>query len=68
MNDATLLAIREIADALESDQPRDWQWIGPHISQRMFGITEFRAKDYARRHGGAAAKMTALEAKFSKQI
>jgi hypothetical protein len=34
----------------------------------MFGITEFRAKDYARRHGGAAAKMTALEAKFSKQI
>jgi hypothetical protein len=35
----------------------DWQWIGPHMSQRMLGITEKRAKEYAARHGGEAKKM-----------
>lgn len=56
MNDATLSAFRAIAAAMESE-PTDWQWIGPHMSQRMFGISERRAKAYADRHGGVARKM-----------
>jgi hypothetical protein len=42
---------------LVQDAPTDWQWIGPHMSQRMFGITEARAKDYEARFGGRAEKM-----------
>lgn len=56
MSDATLHAFRQIAAAMES-APTDWQWIGPHMSQRMFGISEKRAKDYAEKHGGTASKM-----------
>jgi hypothetical protein len=56
MTDSTLLAFRQIADAMIRD-PQDWQWIGPHLSQRMFGITERRARDYAGRHGGTAKRM-----------
>lgn len=57
MTDATLMMFREIAAAMAGPEPRDWQWIGPHMSQRMFGITEKRAKEYAERHGGAARRM-----------
>lgn len=57
MTDATLQGFRQIADALAGPEPRDWQWIGPHLSQRMFGITEARAKGYAQRHGGEARSM-----------
>lgn len=58
MNEATLNAFRAAyADALAGPEPRDWQWIGPHMSQRMFGITEARARAYAERHGGEARKM-----------
>lgn len=57
MNDATLQAFRQIAGALRGPQPNDWQWIGPHMSQRMFGITEQRARAYAERHGGEARQM-----------
>lgn len=53
MNDATLQAFRSISDAMQTAHA-DWQWIGPHMSQRMFGITEQRARDYAARHGGVA--------------
>lgn len=56
MEDATLMYFREVAAVLES-RPTDWQWIGPFSSQRMFGITEARAKEYARSHGGAASQM-----------
>lgn len=56
MNHATLLAIRAIADAMQ-DAPTNWQWIGQHMSQRMFGITEQRARYYAARHGGEACEM-----------
>jgi hypothetical protein len=56
MNTATLLAFRAIADAMQTE-PTDWQWIGPHMSQRMFGITEQRARAYAARHGGEACKI-----------
>ena len=57
MNDATLNAFRQIHEAMQSEST-DWQWIGPHMSQRMFGITETRAKAYAERHGGTASKMS----------
>jgi hypothetical protein len=57
MNDATLKYFRQLAAAMQTE-PTDWQWIGPHMSQRMFGITEQRAKEYAARFGGKAEKMT----------
>lgn len=57
MNETTLNGIRMIADAMRGNVPADWQWIGKHFSQRMFGITEDRAKEYAKRHGGEAKKM-----------
>lgn len=57
MNEATLIAFRRISDAMTGPEPQDWQWIGPHMSQRMFGITESRAKAYAERHGGTASRM-----------
>jgi hypothetical protein len=56
VTDATLFAFRAIADAMQT-APTDWQWIGPHLSQRMFGITEQRARAYAARHGGEARKI-----------
>jgi hypothetical protein len=57
VNDAVLSHFRSLAAAMEPE-PADWQWIGPHPgSQRMFGITERRAKEYAARHGGTAARV-----------
>jgi hypothetical protein len=58
MNEFTLMKFRAIAEAMNSE-PTNWQWIGQHMSQRMFGITEARAKDYAARHGGAASETKA---------
>lgn len=57
MNEATLSEFRAIADRLAGSEPRDWQWIGPHMSQRMFGITEKRAREYEARHGGLATPL-----------
>jgi hypothetical protein len=57
MNDAALEGFRQIAASMQGPEPRDWQWVGPHMSQRMFGITESRARAYAERHGGAAQRM-----------
>jgi hypothetical protein len=62
MNDATIQAFRQIADAIRGPQPNDWQWIGPHMSQRMFDISEARAKDYAKRFGGEAKPLEAATA------
>ena len=56
MNHATLDHFRFIAEAMQNE-PTDWQWIGQHMSQRCFGITEARAKAYSERHGGIAKKM-----------
>jgi hypothetical protein len=56
MNDATLQYFRSLSDAMQSE-PTTWQWIGRWESQRMFGITEKRAKEYAARHGGTASPM-----------
>jgi hypothetical protein len=56
MTDATLDSFRRIADAMQTE-PTDWQWLGPHASQRMFGISRTRAEAYAARHGGEARPM-----------
>jgi hypothetical protein len=58
MNDTTLQAFRQIAASMQTEST-DWQWIGKWMSQRMFGITEARAKDYAARFGGEAKRMGA---------
>lgn len=57
MNDATPAHFRTIAESMLG--ATDWQWIGQWSSQRMFGISEERAKAYAARHGGVASKMEA---------
>jgi len=59
MTNATLEGFRMIADKMMGEDARDWQWIGQYMSQRMFGITEERAKAYAARFGGEAKQMTA---------
>lgn len=56
MNNSTLDHFRALADIMAGPDT-DWQWIGVHISQRLFGISEIRAKDYAARFGGVASKM-----------
>jgi hypothetical protein len=56
MTNAQLAAFRELAAQMQL-APTDWEWIGPHLSQRMYGITESRAKAYAARFGGIAAKI-----------
>lgn len=55
MDEATLNGFRQLADAMRT-APANWEWIGPHMSQRHFGITEQRAKEYAERHGGIARR------------
>lgn len=57
MRDEVLEHFRRIAAAMDSD-PQDWQWIGEHMSQRMFGISEKRAKEYAKTYGGVAQRMS----------
>lgn len=57
MTTTQLEGFREIARLMAGNEPQDWQWIGKYMSQRMFGITEKRAKEYAARHGGEAKKM-----------
>ena len=57
MTDTQLQAFRDLAQMMAGPEPQDWEWIGPHMSQRMFGITESRARAYAERHGGTAKRM-----------
>ena len=57
MTDATLDMFRTIA--AEMTGQADWEWVGPHMSQRMFGITRERAEAFAKAHGGTARKMVA---------
>lgn len=55
-DEALLSYMRQLA--LEMHEGRaNWQWIGRHMSQRMFGITEHRAKYYASAFGGEAREM-----------
>jgi hypothetical protein len=58
MTNATLNYFRAIAETMNAGEPADWQWIGLYMSQRMFGITERRARAYAERHGGVASRMS----------
>lgn len=58
MDYATLAQFQAIHAAMQVE-PCDWQWVGPHMSQRMFGITQTRAQAYAQRHGGEARRMDA---------
>lgn len=37
--------------------PKDWQYRGKNGQVVMFGITEARARDYAKRFGGTAEPM-----------
>lgn len=55
MNQTQLEAFRTIAATLIGKT--DWEWIGPHMSQRMFGISQERAEGYAKAHGGLARPM-----------
>lgn len=57
MTNATLDMFRTIA--AEMIGKADWEWVGPHMSQRMFGITRERAERYAKAHGGTARQMVA---------
>lgn len=66
MRDEVLSEFRRLADTLAGDEPRDWQWIGPHMSQRMFGITERLAKANEARHGGVARQMSDVVAAWFK--
>lgn len=58
MNNATIEAFRQIAGQMQA-APQDWQWVGKYMSQRMFGISEQRAKEYAAMFGGEAKQMEA---------
>ena len=60
MNDATLTHFRNLAEAINPGA-KNWQWIGQFESQRMFGVTEARAKEYAERFGGVAKEMPPIE-------
>ena len=59
-NEDTLNKLRRLADELAGPYPKDWQWIGQHVSQRMSGITEAKARYYAAKHGGEASQCTVL--------
>ena len=59
MNEAVLSHFRTLAEAMAGPEPQTWQWVGKHMSQRMFRISEKRAKEYAARHGGEAMQMVA---------
>lgn len=56
MNYAVLAQFQAYAEAM-NPEPTNWQWIGQHMSQRLFGITEKRAKAYAITHGGIASPL-----------
>ena len=59
MTDPTLEYFRSLASQMLNPErvPEDWQWEGRYMSQRMFGITEARAKEMAAQWGGTASKM-----------
>lgn len=57
MTDNELHGFRKLYEAM-AGAPTDWQWVGKHMSQHMFGITQERAEAYARLYGGEAKQMT----------
>ena len=57
MNDAQLEAFRQIAQAM-NNEPTDWQYNGPYLSQQHYGITRTRAESLVARYGGVARQMS----------
>ena len=56
MNENVLQSFQAAYEAMQTE-PCDWQWIGPHVSQRFFSITQARAEAYAAKYGGTAYHM-----------
>lgn len=56
MTNAQLQSFRDLAETM-NPAPKGWQWIGVHMSQQMFGITQDRAESMASRFGGRAEPM-----------
>lgn len=65
MNDAVLNHFRNIADNMGLSNG-GWCWVGKHLSQQMFDISEKRAKAYAARHGGDAMTLEQYDAKMAE--
>lgn len=61
MNDSTLQTFRQIASDMGIGEG-GWEWVGPHMSQRLFGISKERAESYAKRFGGLARPEISAEA------
>ena len=60
ITDGDMDHFRALAEAMrEARDPgaTDWEWVGEHMSQRMFSITEARATRYAQTYGGTASRM-----------
>tara|TARA_R100001143_G_C3356007_1_gene132380 strand:+ start:1925 stop:2122 length:198 start_codon:yes stop_codon:yes gene_type:complete len=53
---AILGSLRETAREMGIKEGK-WKWIGPHMSQRHFGITKEHAQSLAKRYGGEASLM-----------
>ena len=50
--------LRSIADEFPI-VPKNWEWVAPHLSRRISGISELRARDLVARNGGSAVEMNA---------
>jgi hypothetical protein len=72
MTGTTLYAFRELAEAMRDARdpgPTTWEWVGEHMSQRMFNLTKARATWFATFYGGEARPMKAekLPDKYAKK-
>mgnify|MGYP006958869208 CR=1 FL=1 len=47
---------KRIAERMDT-APKNWQWIGEHLSQQHFGITQARAEMLQRMYGGIASPL-----------
>lgn len=52
MNELALHHFRAIADQMLGNEPRNWNWRGPYISQNRIGVTEAEAKRLCATFGG----------------
>ncbi|HEX6690812.1 MAG TPA: hypothetical protein VF110_06655 [Burkholderiales bacterium] len=50
--------LRSIADEFPIAQ-KNWEWVAPHLSRRISGISELRARDLVARNGGSASEINA---------
>jgi hypothetical protein len=56
-DDHFLKPFQDAAKLMRGDAPATWQWEGDWDSQKMYGITEKRAKENAKNFGGVAKPM-----------